>query len=375
MYKIFLLKVITRFSGSRFDDQIECIMTKRLDYRAGSLIWLTQEAIALISNELNKRVLTTPKRIVGQLHKKQPIQYSVIGGEILSFIMPNFSERLVYYLRYSLNVAGYMIFPNSTPISDFPGFYLQNGHFNHTSMRFSRPDTLYYDYTNDQFVVGKSNQRSCKYRTSAYGKQFEQDSSTDFKITSFIKVSGSKDSSTKIKRCKSSGSYLESNVDDARKMEQECVPLSSCQSSCIYQDPRCFQGIVKLCMKHAETENKPTLNPSNNSCVSRNQTNNLFNTSDHDVSQSDLNENYNCLTKKRDHEPVIAAKNNAQNVISDLKHDLIPTLLLCVACIISFIVYPNLRTIFKSKLLAAIFTFIIVLFYSVLIFYFYIEYI
>lgn len=395
-------------------------MTGSLDYRAGSITWHTREAIALVPNKFHKRVLTPAKKKVNQLHKEQPLQYSAFGGGMLYLSMPNIYERLVYYLRYSLNVTvrpcisilnkypcfkkklaqlnlyqgkqdpspndkppvglrsgrnaanpRYIFVTNSTPISDLPELLSQCGHVQNISMRLSRPSTMDSLHTHAQLCDKKlSIPRSCKYHKPVYDRQFEQDNSTD--LSPFINVSVSKDSNTNIERCKSSGSYDKNNCDDACQFEQECLMLSSSQSSCNYQVSRFFHDIGNLYMKHTESEYEPTRDPSNNPSVSRNQTINLFNTSDPSVSQSD--ENSYCLIQKSDQKPVIEKVNDAQNVFFYFKKYLFWILVLCVWCIISKIIFPRLNAIFKSKLLATIFTFIIILYYSVLISYFYMEY-
>lgn len=110
LYKMLLFKVINRLGESEFDDHIRHIMTGSLDYRAGSITWHAQEAIALVPNAFNERVLQPAKASVIQLNEQQPLHYSLIGGTVVSYGMQHMSkiqsrEELIYYLHVLQNVV------------------------------------------------------------------------------------------------------------------------------------------------------------------------------------------------------------------------------------------------------------------------------
>lgn len=85
-----LIEVITRFSGSLFDDEIRCIMEKSLDRCAGSLTWHVHAAI----HALNEKAIQPTKALVIQLYQHQPLHYSFFVGTVLAYGMNTIFENL-----------------------------------------------------------------------------------------------------------------------------------------------------------------------------------------------------------------------------------------------------------------------------------------
>lgn len=398
-------------------------MNNSLDYRAGSLIWHAQKTLYLVPSAFKRSVYQPAKALVIQLNQQLPLYYPIIGGTVLYYGMQTLSEiqsleELIYFQKkvwnitvrhciFILNEDPYLkqkfkelssgqnkqdnsandIKPvglrternntipeninlsSSTLNSDLHGLYSGHGHVNHTSMPFSNPSAGDFPYRYIDLDEQCYTPRSFKYPSLfGYERQFERVNSTNFSIS--INLSDSKESTTKTER-KSTGPYVESNIDSTRQIEQEFEYPLSCQllsnqpvSSCQW-----FQGHGHFSMKHVErgyestSDTLVTLCQTSTPCPARNQTHNNFNTSYPYVS----------LKRERKNEPEIEKENDAQNVFVDFKLLLCLICVLCGAYMIAKIIDPTLCAIFKSKSEARFYTFIIVLSYFVLIFYFYIA--
>lgn len=406
---IFIFKVIKRFCGSGFDDKIRHIKNSSLDYRAGRITWHAKEAMYLITNAFNERVLQPTKAPFIQLHQQQPIHYSILGSTILSYGKQTLSEiesveELIYYLHEvqsitvrqsifiiteypylkqkfaqlvscqgkqshslfditpaefitdrNISIPENIFYLNSTLNSDEHGLYSQCGHVNRTSMLVPRSSTMDFSYTNEMcFDEHFYILQFCKYKSLVYDIQLEQGNSTNF--SHFINIPGTNNSTTKIERCKSSGSCVINNFDATCKTEQELECPSSSQSSSDCTVSGWLHGHDNHSIRHTETEyestfqNLITFSQTTTPCVHRNQTNNLVSTSSTNVIRSDLNENPNCTSREMENKTVTETKNGPSfgsclfmylcKLI--LYYILISILILCVLYINITVIYPKL---------------------------------
>ncbi|CAC5379184.1 unnamed protein product [Mytilus coruscus] len=379
-----LIKVIKRFSGSRFDDQIRRIMTRSLDYRAGSITWHAQEAIALVPNAFNESVLQPVKASVIRLNEQQPLHYSILGRIVFSYSMQNISEipsikELVYYLSVVKTAAvRHCIFVlNEYPFRKqkhaelilcqrkqyLPGLYSQYGHVKHPSLLWTRPCALDSSYTNERlFEAQLYRQHSFRTHKVVNNRLFE-DSTSCSHVTN---VSSSTDSTTEIECCNFSESYIENNFQVKCQSKQESEFSSSSQVSGNCTDESWYQAPGNQSEKYDEIdfESLSAIFDISTPCVARQ--NNLSNTSLFNVSQSDLNEDGCCVTLISERFPVIKTQNDAQNLSCDFSWYLNLTFLFVIYILI---VYSLLFDIFNSRLHAASLTVIIVLLELVFIFY------
>lgn len=85
-------------------------MKGSLDYRANNITWHVRETMVLLPDALDEIVLQPAKASVIQLNNQQPLQYSIAGGILLAYIMPNISEfssreELTTYLLHVQNLT------------------------------------------------------------------------------------------------------------------------------------------------------------------------------------------------------------------------------------------------------------------------------
>ncbi|CAC5410137.1 unnamed protein product [Mytilus coruscus] len=319
-----LKEVISRFSGSLFDDKIRCIMEGSLDTRAVSFTWHVHEAILLAPKACNKAVIQPIKASVIQLYDHQPLRYLIYGGTVLTYGMTNIQslEELIYYLSvvqcvtvrqciFILNEHpflkeklaqlilgqetsvghGFMIVENvnisasnSTPISVLSGLHSQCGQVKQGFMPSSRPCAMDSSCTKGEVTEAPFRKRHfIKHYTKEHCRMVEQQHSMSY--SNCITDSASAESTTKVECCNLSGSNIDKNLYFTCQTELQSEFPSSCQLSRSYTDGNQLMTNeleAALVLKCPEPHH------------SKNQVNSPLNTDFPKASQSDLNGNGCC---------------------------------------------------------------------------------
>ncbi|XP_071121715.1 uncharacterized protein [Mytilus edulis] len=348
-----LKKVIKRLGKSRFDDRITHIMNGSLDYRANNITWHAQQTIYLLPQAVVKGVLQPATVLIIRQHEKQPFQWSIIGGTVISVIHSR--EELIYYLGVlqNMTVRYCSCVLNEHPffkqiLAELISYQRKQNH----SPNYIKPVNA---TTPEDVLASKSTLTSdlpyiyaqrrhvehvCKDQTIREKKLLEQENSMSY--SDDINFPDSQNSSTKIDNF--SGSNIENNFD---AQCQNVLP-SKCQSN------------SKLSSNNKDLKSKQYMENGEidlSHCVELGIA--VTNTSDHlsntvlpNASQPVLIGNDNVVTPRVENREHDEERNEYITYFTILS--------VCIASIVYC--FPRLCDYFKSKFIAVILTILIVIF-------------